>query len=210
MITPPKAVIFDYGDVQRRGLKGFQYKIAPLVSRSPGVVWQELLPSWHRAFFCGEMSEEDYWRRVVDEAGWELSTIFLMDEVRKNFVEIPGVREIVDAIRAEYPTAVLSVMPRTWFDHCDDLDHIRKRFPVCHVSGYTGTMKPEPEALMGPVRELNCAPADVLFYDDDPVNIEAASALGMNAERFFPDMPSAAQLMNSQVQGKYGMLRGQR
>lgn len=50
--------------------------------------------------------------------------------------------------------------------------------PICY-SHEIGVTKPEPEAFRIVLDRLDAAPADVLFIDDVPENIEAARAMGI-------------------------------
>jgi len=49
------------------------------------------------------------------------------------------------------------------------------------VSHLTGRIKPDAEAFEHVVESLDCKPAQVLFLDDNLLNIDAAKDIGMRA-----------------------------
>jgi putative hydrolase of the HAD superfamily len=60
---------------------------------------------------------------------------------------------------------------------------LTEMFDACFVSYRTGFMKPEREAYLHALRELDVAPHEVLFLDDLEPNVAAARGLGLRAER---------------------------
>jgi putative hydrolase of the HAD superfamily len=54
----------------------------------------------------------------------------------------------------------------------------------CHfVSHITGRIKPDPDAFEHAVESLDCIPKQVLFLDDNMLNVRAAQSYGMHAIR---------------------------
>ena len=51
------------------------------------------------------------------------------------------------------------------------------------VSHLTGRIKPDSDAFEHVVDSLGCMPAQVLFLDDNSLNVEAAQRFGMHAIR---------------------------
>jgi len=51
------------------------------------------------------------------------------------------------------------------------------------VSHLTGRIKPDSDAFEHVVDSLGCLPAQVLFLDDNALNVEAAQRFGMHAIR---------------------------
>ncbi len=51
------------------------------------------------------------------------------------------------------------------------------------VSHLTGRIKPDADAFEHVVDSLGCMPAQVLFLDDNSLNVEAAQSFGMHAIR---------------------------
>jgi FMN phosphatase YigB (HAD superfamily) len=53
--------------------------------------------------------------------------------------------------------------------------------PWTFVSCETGVRKPDPQAFLGAASALKTQPRWCVFIDDRPVNVQAASAVGMDA-----------------------------
>jgi putative hydrolase of the HAD superfamily len=51
------------------------------------------------------------------------------------------------------------------------------------ASHLTGRIKPDPDAFEHVVDALGCSPVQVLFLDDNSINVEAAQRFGMQAIR---------------------------
>jgi putative hydrolase of the HAD superfamily len=51
------------------------------------------------------------------------------------------------------------------------------------ASHLTGRIKPDSDAFEHVVDSLGCSPAQVLFLDDNSINVEAAQRFGMHAVR---------------------------
>jgi|SRR5690606_16013282 len=64
--------------------------------------------------------------------------------------------------------------------------------------------KPDPAIYRAATAAFECAPSEILFFDDLPENIEAARGAGWNAERIDPSGDTAAQMR--QHLGAYGVL----
>ncbi|ACY98888.1 MULTISPECIES: HAD family hydrolase [Thermomonospora] len=62
--------------------------------------------------------------------------------------------------------------------------HWLRRFAALTYSCRIGVAKPDPRAYEICARRLGVAPSDVLFFDDNEVNVQAARAVGMSAEVF--------------------------
>jgi len=56
-------------------------------------------------------------------------------------------------------------------------------FEHCFVSHLTGKIKPDAAAFEDVVDSLGCDPGQVLFLDDNMLNVEAAASVGMHARR---------------------------
>jgi putative hydrolase of the HAD superfamily len=57
-------------------------------------------------------------------------------------------------------------------------------FTVVGLSCRIGQVKPEPGAYLWCCRQLGMSPGDVLFVDDQPVNVAAARESGMHGHLF--------------------------
>ncbi|HVU62811.1 MAG TPA: HAD family phosphatase [Phycisphaerales bacterium] len=121
--------------------------------------------------------------------------------------EYPGVGTLIDDLNARgIPTGVLSntnhihwslqMQPRP----AADGRTIPSKFPTTakpihrHASHLLGLAKPDPAIYHEYARRTGFAPADILFFDDRPENVEAAIAAGWRSHLIDPDGDTAAQM----------------
>jgi len=182
-------VVFDYGRVlsQAPTLSELQ-EFAALVGISEPPFF-ELYSNTRDEYDCGRIDCQQHWQCFADAAGISLSS----DQVQR-IVEFenrmwlrvnPGTLKLAHDIRSYgIGTAILSNMPP------DLLRELRQRFDW--LSGFEvqiwscerGIVKPAPAIYRLCMKQLNCEPQRVLFFDDRPRNVEAAQTLGMEAYVF--------------------------
>ena len=187
-----RAVIFDYGSVLTRTL-----------DPQPRAAWEDQLDlepgglqqtvhnntSWVEAQ-CGRLSVEAYWIDVGQQLGLtphetaRMRTDFYRGDHRNDELV-----DYIDQIRtAGLQTAVLSnfsVELRMFLKHYALLNH----FDQIAISAEIGVMKPSAKAYQAVLAMLDLPAAACVFVDDQPVNIDAAQALGMQGV-VFRDTPS--------------------
>jgi len=129
------------------------------------------------------ISEEAFIVQLAEELGLS------MDEARKAhglilMEEYPGASQLVDDLnRLGIKTACLS---NTNALHYDEL--FGGRFPVCKlfdkvmVSHLVGLNKPDPEVYRMLEEAVSATGEEIVFFDDLPVNVEAARSFGWLAE----------------------------
>lgn len=183
------AVVFDYGRVlsQAPTLSELQ-EFAALVGVSEPPFF-ELYSNTRDQYDCGRIDCQQHWQHFADAAGISLAP----DQVQR-IVEFENriwlrantrTLELARDIRNHgLRTAILSNMPpdllcklRQVFDWLSD-------FEVQIWSCERGIIKPDPAIYHMCLKQLNCAPQRVLFFDDRPRNVEAAQAVGMEAYVF--------------------------
>lgn len=95
----------------------------------------------------------------------------------------PGTLEMLAQIPSTYQRAVLSNSNALhWTRVVDDL-RLGPAFSHHFVSHLTGRIKPDADAFQHVVESLDCRPEQVLFLDDNTLNVEAAKRIGMQAVR---------------------------
>jgi putative hydrolase of the HAD superfamily len=93
----------------------------------------------------------------------------------------PGTLELLERIPRRYQRALLSNSnPLHW---PRVLDEMKLGPAIDHhfVSHLMGRIKPDPDAFEHVVQSLRCRPQEMVFFDDNGLNIEAARALGIRA-----------------------------
>lgn len=178
----PGWLLLDYGQV--------------LCTAPPADEWDELRRAagypdpdhFHRTYWQhrppydrGDVTAEAFWEVVAP--GRAPASLTELD-VR---IWLHPHRPSVEAMRAAgdrgWRLALFSNAPVEVADAIDGLEWlepVERRFFSCRI----GHVKPEPDAYHRVLEGLGVGPADVVFFDDRPDNVEAARALGITAHVF--------------------------
>jgi glucose-1-phosphatase len=158
---------------------------------------EELWIKWLRSasvrqFETGKIEASEFALAVTREFGLDIEP--------KRFLEsfagwprglYPGAMEMLARIPARYRRALLSNSNALhWPRLLNDMG-LKTAFEHRFVSHLTGKIKPDGAAFEDVINSFGCAPEQVLFLDDNLLNVEAAAGLGMRAVRVVG--PGAAQ-----------------
>jgi putative hydrolase of the HAD superfamily len=88
----------------------------------------------------------------------------------------------------------LSNMPAPYAEHLERTHDFLRCFESGVVSARVRQVKPEPGIFDTAAQLFGAAPAELLFIDDVPVNVEAARAAGWQALQFFDAADCEARL----------------
>jgi glucose-1-phosphatase len=185
--APPdiRVVLFDVGGVLVQ-LSGIEIMLDWLGNTmTADEMWLRWLRSPAvREFETGQIDAGEFAFRAIRE--FEITVTpqqFLESFVSWPTGLYPGTLEMLAQIPNSYQRAILSNTnvlhwPRVLGDM--KLDGV---FDSHFVSHLTGRIKPDADAFEHVVTSLGCLPAQVLFLDDNLLNIEAAKNVGMHAMR---------------------------
>ncbi len=200
MTTRRPALIFDFGNV----LAFFDYgRIGAILGRSLGLSGEEFLARARNAGFTallqryesGGMSSEEFGRSVGALMGFSIthdefaaawSDIFWLNE---------PVAKLVADLKARGYTLVLG-------SNTNDLHatHYRRQFAeaLAHfdalvLSHEVGHIKPSTPFYLACAEAAQAEPADCIFIDDLPENIEGARAAGLQAVLYSGDTDSLVE-----------------
>jgi putative hydrolase of the HAD superfamily len=95
----------------------------------------------------------------------------------------PGTLEMLALIPRSYRRALLSNSNALHWPRVLNGMGLGPAFDSHFVSHLTGRIKPDSDAFEHVVESLGCLPGQVLFFDDNLLNIEAAQNFGMHAIR---------------------------
>jgi putative hydrolase of the HAD superfamily len=144
----------------------------------------------------GNMTEEEFLRRIGGELGRELSsmreTYFANLHPNEPMISyLRGLRS--DGLRLGLLTNNVREWEPLWRAKLPDVEEL---FEVIVDSGFVGMRKPEPEIYELTVERMGggLRAEECLFLDDIEVNCEAARALGMTAVRFHDNDQAIAAL----------------
>ncbi len=181
--SPISVVLFDLGGVLVE-LNGEAPMLRGLGYRMPTEeLWRKWLHSPSvRDFETGKIAGTEFAQRLIGE--------FEIQVGEREFLEaftswptglFPGALELVAQIPRRYVRAVLSNTNELHWPRVRDEMEIGGAFDHYFVSHLTGRIKPDAAAFEHVVESLRCSPAEVLFLDDNLLNVEAARRVGMEA-----------------------------
>ena len=113
---------------------------------------------------------------------------------------IDGTVQLLKSLQEKgYPTYALSNFSVETFEQVERVYPFLASFDGRVVSGYERVIKPDPAIFHLAIDRFGLAPAQTLFIDDHPPNIEAARQLGFQTHLF--DQPEALrkQLLTTDV-----------
>jgi len=153
-------------------------------SEDPWEAWLKSPAVWD--WETGVTSNEEFAERIVSELQLSVSpSEFLADcstWVLGTFAEIP---EILSVLRGRVGLACLSnTNPLHWPIIQHDL-RLHEALDRCFLSYQLGMGKPDPATFLHVAAELGCDAAEILFIDDNRLNIQGAREAGFAAEQAF-------------------------
>ena len=178
-------IIFDLGEVYINGLKGVEY----LLEKELGIRAEEIYPHTQGpdliAFFYGEITEVEYWKRVISKTGWKISVERLKELVRLNFTEVDGTEDIIKSLKKRgYRLGLLSDHGKEWIGHCKDKFGFHKLFHSTLFSFEIAMIKVQKKGFKILIDKMNVLPENCLFIDDNPKNLVPAKEIGMRTILF--------------------------
>jgi putative hydrolase of the HAD superfamily len=182
--VPTRVVLFDLGGVVVE-LGGVEELGALVGETREEEIWRRWLECpWVRRFERGRCSVGEFARGMVET--WSLSI------GPEQFLEVfqrwprglfPGAEEMLLELAGRVHRACFSNTNALHMDHQLDAFRIRKLFDEHYFSNRIGLVKPDRDAYEHVVSALDCAPEEILFLDDNRINVDGALAVGLDAHR---------------------------
>ena len=134
-----------------------------------------------RAFERGRLDIDEFCERIAAELGLPDGAAARECLERWQLTLYEGVEQLIADTRAMARVALLSnTNALHWSQVTADSD-VFDDFDALFLSYETGYFKPAAGAFEQVVAHYACAPHDIAFLDDTPVNVDAAKAAGMQA-----------------------------
>jgi putative hydrolase of the HAD superfamily len=145
-------------------------------------MWLQSVPV--RQFETGRIDAAEFAAGVISEFGLPIEPqLFLEAFIGWPTGLYPGTLEMLARIPRSYRRAILSNTNSLHWPRVLGEMRLGAAFDNHFVSHLTGRIKPDSDAFEHVVESLGCAPAQVLFLDDNSLNIESAQRFGMHAIR---------------------------
>lgn len=164
-------------------------------------LWRRWLTcEWVRRFERGSCSREEFARGVV--ADWQLDLApedFLAEFGQWLVGPFPGATELVASVREQLPVACLSNTNSVHWDAGAARWPLLRHFDHTFLSFEIGLVKPDREVFDHVVSALGVPAGQVIFLDDNALNVEAATATGLVARRVQGVAEARAALVDAGV-----------
>jgi HAD superfamily hydrolase (TIGR01509 family) len=154
----------------------------------PEVTVEQLWAMWLRsptvrAFETGRIEPPAFATALIEELQLPIASQTFLDSFAAWPTRAyPGALEMVASIPQTYQRALLSNSNLLHWPRI--MQHLGLgSFEHKFSSHLTGKIKPDSEAFEHVVLTLGCRPSEVLFLDDNLLNVEAARKIGMNAHQ---------------------------
>ncbi|MDR1597240.1 MAG: HAD family phosphatase [Treponema sp.] len=186
-----KAVVFDYGRVISRDPPDEAQEEMARLAGVPAGIFEKIRMVYRDDYDRGSLRGREYYQKVMREAGVPAmdagdfdalaDRIALLDV--HSWARINGETEaLMRGIReAGYRVGVLSNMPHDFLENERDVFRVFDLCDPCIFSCRYNLIKPEREIYQVLIDALGCAPGEIVFFDDIPVNVEGAQNLGIRA-----------------------------
>jgi putative hydrolase of the HAD superfamily len=148
---------------------------------------EEFWPAWLssptvRRFERGDCSPAEFGAGLARELDLTLTADQVVERFR-GFPRglFPGAAELVTSVVEPVRTGVLSNTNPLHWEHQIDAPILQQLFDHRFLSYELGLVKPDPAIFEKVVEELGVAPRDVVFVDDNQLNVDGARSVGLDA-----------------------------
>lgn len=148
-------------------------------------LWRRWLESPSvRAFERGASSPEAFAKGMVSEFSLPVNDeVFLETFITWPKGLYPGVVEMLSDLHGNYKIGSFSNTNPLHWERFIRKNGIDRMFDMNFPSHQTGFLKPDLDAFENVVRLLDCNPEEILFIDDNQINVDSGLEVGMEALR---------------------------
>ncbi|MCC6156032.1 MAG: HAD-IA family hydrolase, partial [Candidatus Hydrogenedentes bacterium] len=154
-------------------------------SISSEALWRRwLLSPAVRAFESGATEPESFAEAVVKEFCLPVSpSDFLSEFAFWPRALMPGATSLLRELRGRFRLASYSNTNVLHWTHVQSQFDLLEHFDMHFPSHLTGKIKPDEDGFRHIVAALDCSPECILFFDDNPLNVAGARAVGIESVR---------------------------
>jgi len=175
-----KVILFDLG--------GVLLKLGdPISTFSLRLDESDFLRTWImspsvRALESGQIDSETFAERMIAEMDLSMDT----EELLRRFNGwpdgfYPHAIDLIARMPSRYSCAILSNTNAIHWQQVDVPGNFGDRFDRYFLSYQTGLLKPDQDAFLQVIASYACVPQEILFFDDNPINVAAARDEGLSA-----------------------------
>ena len=172
-------IIFDLSEVLIAGLVGAEMNLAVRLNREEDTILPALALNLQE--LCrGEITEEDYLTAVIEKNKWNIKPDELKAIIRGNFhIKVEGMEELLAYLNGKYKLILLSDHAREWVEYILSVHPFLNLFDLRFFSFALRQTKKEPSTFTMVLKQINRAPEECLFIDDNPANVQNALTAGI-------------------------------
>ncbi len=133
-----------------------------------------------RAFESGSMNAAEFSEALVAELELTIAPERFLAEF-SGFIKgfYPGAVQLVKRLQTTYRVGCFSNTNVIHWERFVGEAGIDKLFDPALLSFELGLLKPDPEAFAAIVERLGCQPRQILYFDDNPLNVAAGEQAGL-------------------------------
>ncbi|MBN1660553.1 MAG: HAD-IA family hydrolase [Anaerolineae bacterium] len=177
-----QTIIFDLAEVLVSGMHGVERPLARRLGIAEEGLLRELGGEVFLGLMRGQVTEDDYLAWAIETYGWDIAPDELKQMVRDNFCHpVPGTAALVEELAGRYELALLTDHGREWMAHIVTIHPFLTLFDQVFTSYDLGRIKADPGTFDVVLAALGREAGECFFVDDNPVNVEAARATGIDA-----------------------------
>lgn len=182
-MSPITTFIFDLSDVLIGGMGDLVTPLGPALGLDEDKCYELVNGQWLVELCCGEISEDEYLRRILAcaaEGSPGISREEMKRLVREGFHRLlPGMEGLVRLLARRYQVVLLSDHAREWIEYIHDVHPFLGVFSQHFYSYETGQSKRQGTAFANLLKVVRRPPGCCLLIDDNPSNIERAKRYGI-------------------------------
>lgn len=180
---PPAVVLWDADGVLQTVPRGWEHTMRPVVQGHVDDVDRFLVEAFEAE--APSLRGEIPWSKQLEALLERWGVPDLRDAALEAWFTILPVAEVWDLVRQVrargVPCHLASNQDRTRAEHMTHEVGYDRLLDGCFYSCDLGVAKPQPEFFQRILHELGVRPEQALFVDDNPVNVESATAVGLRA-----------------------------
>ena len=184
--SPYEIILFDVGGVlvEFRGSPRLIELVDGEVTKEKIRAFRRVTGPWVRKLESGACSVEEFARGHLEDWPSDLTPEGLIEELESWPLNLyPGAIELLQSLQKRHTLGCLSnTNPIHWPLQRDGMG-LGDYFSRQYVSYEIGALKPDSAVFEHVIEDLACEPERILFLDDREENVEAATAMGIEARR---------------------------
>jgi len=176
-----KLFLFDLGGVliELKGLP-FRKEWHSHNESDPDFLW--INSSSAKMFESGEISPTEFGFSLCRELSLNVGSKEFLDYFRSwPGTWFPEVKELLSLVKSRFKTACLSNSNELHWERARSEWGVEEVFDYTFASHEIGKVKPDAEIFIHVIKETGYAPENIIFFDDNEMNIDAAERLGIES-----------------------------